>query len=175
MRSVAKLKQLAPALVVCCLIGRCQCQGTMMIGFEGAPYTGAPYPQAPGTYITISSYAESEMAFANPYGQENLVLVGSGASSLPDNGTAHLQVSTGAKLSFSLTPVLPFNLVSFDAAGYGLAFPSAALQVIGYKVQIMGPPVTVTNYFSVDSLSDRRANSLPDFQTFTLDSQFVNL
>ena len=62
-------------------------------------------------------------------------------------------------------------MLSFDAAGYNTSLPGAALEVIGYKS--MG--VMVTNYLTVDSLADRRANNLSDFQTFYLSSQFQNV
>jgi hypothetical protein len=104
------------------------------------------------------------MNFWNPYGEENLALLGPGISGYPNDGTAYLAITTGADLRFSLTPLALFNLVSIDAANYA-DDPPSTLEVVGYKTHIMGPPVLVTNYFTTTFA----------FQTFHLDSQFTGL
>ena len=134
----------------------------MTFTFNGEP---------PGYTTPTSGYTESGMNFWTPYGPENLALVGAGVSGTPQDGTAYLQVTAGAKLAFSLTSGVYFGVVSFDAAGYNTDFPGASLEVVGYHP--MG--ATVTNYFTVASFLDRRANSLPDFETFYPDSQFQNV
>jgi hypothetical protein len=110
------------------------------------------------------------MTFWNPYGVENLARIGAGLTGHPDNGTAYLDVAGGARLGFSFNtfPGTYFDLLCFDAAGEYISLPGATLVVVGYK----GMAGTVTNYFTVASLADRRANSLPDFETFYLDSRF---
>jgi len=65
------------------------------------------------------------MTFWNPYGPENLALLGPGISGYPNDGTAYLAITAGADLRFSLTPVALFNLVSFDAANYSPNPPAA--------------------------------------------------
>ncbi len=152
----------AVAAVLVLFGNRCQGQGTMTFTFEAEP---------PGSTTPVSVYNESGMQFSNPYGAQNLVLAGNGVSGLPSDGTAFLQVSTGADLGFTFLSGAHFNLVSFDAAGYGTSYGGASLEVIGYKA--MG--VMVTNFFAVDSVNNRRTGLLPDFQTFTFDSQFQNV
>jgi hypothetical protein len=137
----------------------CPAEGTLTINFDGQP---------PGTFGTISGYIESGVTFWNPYGPENLARIGPNLSGTPQDGTAYLAVTAGAKLTFEMNPLNLFNLVSFDAAGYSSSFPGATLEVVGYQVM----SVRVTNSFTVDSFLDRRANNLPDFQTFYPDSQF---
>jgi len=139
----------------------CSGQGVLQFRFDDHP---------PGYATPASTYGESGMGFWNPYGPENLILAGSGIDSLPQNGTAYLQVSTGAKLGFTLTSGMHFNLISFDAAEYVNNLGSVTLQVVGYKS--MG--VTVTNLFSLDEINDG-TGPLQDFQTFYPDSQFLNV
>jgi len=156
---------LTPALALFCLVAPCWGQGTMSFRFEGQPR---------GTTFTLMEYAQSGMSFRNPYGPQPLVLSGGGMNERPENGTGYLQVTTGAKLVFGFYtfPGTPFSFVSFDAAGYLTNFTSSvALHVIGYK----GMNVAVTNDFTVNSILDRRANQLADFETFYLDSRFVDL
>ena len=143
------------------LLPRCPGQGTMTITFDGQP---------PGTIWGTSVYTESGMDFWPPYGPQSLVLVGTAVSGFPDNGTAHLNVPTGGDLAFTC-PAAYFGFVSFDAAGETITSPGATLEVIGYHPM----SVKVTNYFTVESVAARRANSLPDFQTFYLDSQFAHV
>jgi hypothetical protein len=144
------------ALFVIC----CEGQGTLTITFDGTPR---------GTHNTgIGSYTESGMRFA-PIPPGGIFLNGGGIAGYPDNGTAFLEIPDGLPggvggLTFGFTnslPLVPFNLVSFDAAEYDSAGPQT-LEVIGYK-PMAG---TVTNFFSVGSLT---------FQTFYLDSTFQNL
>ena len=149
----------------------CHGQGTMTIGFEGPPYTGGPSPQPPGTYTTIGGYSEAGMTFWNPYGQENLALVGPGLSGYADDGTAYLAITSGARLGYSFSSGAHFTVVSIDAADAYIGFPGTSLEAIGYKS--MG--VMVTNIFTIGSLADRRANNLPDFQTFYFSSQFQDV
>ena len=89
--SGASIWGLSSALVLA-LLTHCQAQGTMTIGFEGAPYAGGPQPQPPGYRTPIGEYYESGMRFWNPYGLENLVSAGGGVSGYPDDGIAYLQV-----------------------------------------------------------------------------------
>jgi hypothetical protein len=136
----------------------CMAQGTLTFTFDGA---------SRGTELVVGTYFESGARFS-PIAPGNLLLNGGGISGYPDNDTSYLEVPDGypgsGGLTFGFTNAFPsiyFNLVSFDAAEYDSAGPQT-LQVVGYK-PMAG---TVTNSFSVSSLS---------FQTFTLDSSFVNL
>ena len=158
-----RTKVLLSVLALFCLAKHCLGQGTMQVRFEGQPR---------GTYVTTSSYSESGMMFWNPYGPENLARIGSGLSGAPDNGTAFLDVTGGARLAFTFFSGAHFNLVSFDAAEETISYPGPiTLQIVGYGS--MGR--TVTNYFTLDTIQDRRASQLPDFQTFYPDSRFANL
>jgi hypothetical protein len=130
-------------------------------------FNGTP----PGATIPVSGYIESGVTFWNPYNAGNLVLTGAGVSGDPQDGTAYLQVPGGSDLAFTFTSPTLFNFVSFDAAGANTSFPGASLEVIGYYVM----SGMVTNYFTVDSFLDRRANNLPDFETLYLSSQFQNV
>ena len=142
-------------------------QGTLQIGFEGPPYIGAPYPQAPGTAVTLGSYSESGMLFHNAFGPEGVALVGSGYSQHPDNGSAYLH-SSGGWLRFGFSSGMHFNLAALDLAE---SFAGAAtFQVVGYKD--MG--VQVTTNITTDGIMDG-PGGLPDFQTVGFDSRFVNL
>src|SRR3974390_2407509 len=109
---------LAVALAMASVLGPAASlgQGTMTIAFEGPAYPGAQAPEPPGYITPISSYTESGMQFWNPYGQQNLALVGQGVPGYADDGTAYLAITAGADLQFSLSPVAVFNLISFDAA-----------------------------------------------------------
>jgi hypothetical protein len=144
---------LAAIAAVLCVPALCAAQGTLTINFDGQPA---------GTGGTISAYSESGMLFWNPYGPENLARIGPGLNGYPDDATAYLAITLGAKLAFSFNtfPNTYFNLVSFDAANYG-DNPPATLEVVGYKGMIG----TVTNYFSTSF----------SFQTFYLDPQFQNV
>jgi len=155
------------AITIVGLLTQSYGQGTMTITFD----TG--YPVAPPGSMIPSAYDESGVHFWNPYGEQSTILVGPGIVGYPQDGTAYLQVPPSADLSFSFNTSFQtyFNFVSFDAAGYSTSLPGATLEVIGYK----GMSGTVTNYFTVDSLTDRRANNLPDFETFSLSSQFQNV
>ena len=157
-----KTRMLAPGLVLVWLAVHCYGQGTMTFTFDGQP---------PGTIRGYSLYTESGMNFWNPYGPQSVFLVGTGVSGFPDDGTAHLGVPAGGDLAFTLNSVAYFGLASFDAAGETISSPGATLQLVGYT----GQGITVTNYFTVDSLAARRASSLPDFQTFHPDSQFQHV
>lgn len=130
----------------------------MTFTFEGLPR---------GTSQQVGVYTEAGMHFG-PGGVGSLYLSGGGIAGYPDNGTGYLYIPDGW-LTFSLTDSLhpTFNLVSFDAARYAALAPPT-IGLVGYKVQIMGPVLTVTNYFTVSS-------SGSDFQTFYPDSSFVNL
>jgi hypothetical protein len=145
-------------------LGQCPGQGTMTFTFEGEPR---------GFTTPVSAYTESSMQFWNPYGPENLVLNGGGISTRPESGTAYLQVSGNARLGFSFNtfPTTYFNLFSFDAAEYDTdVLHPVTLVVVGYK------PMSgrVTNLFVLDGVNDG-TGPLQDFQTFHLDSSFVNL
>ena len=122
------LALIASALMLSGLM-QCQGQGTMQFNFDG---------QRPGTWVVGDSYSESGMTFWNPYGPEGLARVGSGLSGAPDNGTAYLQVTSGARLVFGYytSPTTYFNLVSFDVAEYDTALPGpATVHVVGYRAQ----------------------------------------
>jgi hypothetical protein len=157
------MRALALALGLC-LSMRCWGQGTMQLRFEALP---------PGSSLTTGSYSESGMRFWNPYGPQPLVITGGGYSTEPENGTGYLQVTPGAELGFGFYtfPGTPFSLISFDAAEYLTNFPGpVSLSVVGYQ----GMDITVTNYFTTDGINDG-TGPLIDFQTFHLDSQFVDL
>jgi hypothetical protein len=120
----------------------------------------------------ISQYSEAGVTFYNPNGPNNLITSGEGVSGYPDDGTAYLLCPPGASLAFAFTSPTYFGLATLDLAAYsaGQAGPFS-LNVVGYGQ--MG--LMVTNVFTVDTLADRRANHLPDFQTFTLDSTFQHI
>jgi hypothetical protein len=128
----------------------------MTIGFNGQPR---------GTLSQIASYSESEFSFS-PLPPESLLLSGGGIAGYPDNGTGYLVVLSGLSFFWDIPPGyggLPsnyFNLLSFDAADYGVP---ETFEVIGFPGNL-GP--AVTNYFSVNSET---------FQAFNLDSSFANL
>jgi hypothetical protein len=158
---------LPAAVLACCLALHCPAQGTLGITFDTGSFVAPP-----GERDAISLYVESGMQFWNPYGFENLVSAGGSLSGYPEDGTAYLQVSTGARLGFTFASGTHFSLLSFDAAGYSTNVAgSITLTVVGYGD--MG--LRVTNNFTIDSLLDRRANSLPDFQRFFPDSRFADV
>jgi len=127
---------------------------------------------APPGAIIPSAYDESGMHFWNPYGEQSPLLVGAGIAGYPQDGTSYLQAPPqGPDLEFSFEPLHYFNLLSFDAAGYNINSLGAVLEIVGYQAM----DAMVTNYFTVDSLADRRANNLSDFETFYLSSQFQNV
>ncbi len=141
----------------------CLAQGTMTITFTGPP---------PGQHTQSG---------ANPYNDpsgmqfgsltpQSLYLNGGGIPGYPNNGTTYLEIPAGSmRFGFNVFPPTqsyPFNLVSFDAAEYA-SFGPQTLEVVGYQIpQVMGPLITVTNYFTVSSQI---------FQTFYLDSSFQNV
>jgi hypothetical protein len=149
MRRESKL-QFVSALAIFCLVGHCLGQGTMTIKFEGSP------PQPPGTYSILLQYSESGMLFtAPPY---TMVLVGSGLSGNPDDGTAHLDTSLNTVITASFPSGFAFSLSSLDVAEQPLA---GDLWVVGYRED----GSTVTNSFTPAS----------GFQTFHFDSGFEDL
>ena len=156
---------LVGALALC---AECFGQGTMRVGFEGPAYPGAPQPQPRGTYVTISQYSESGMRFWNPYGLENLTLMGGGLSGEADNGTAYLNAAGGARVGFGLISGQYFDLLAIDAAESQTG--PVTLQFVGYHT--MGR--TVTNYFTLDGVNDG-TGPLQDFQTFYPDSEFLQV
>jgi len=137
-------------------------QGTTVITFNGQP---------PGTQANPSLYTEAGMNFWNPYGPQDPLPTGPGIPGMPQNGTAYLDMPTGSQLTFSLVSGGYFGLVSFDAAREYASLPATNIEVIGF----LPMAATVTNYFNLDSLANRRANNLPDFQTFYLDAQFQHV
>ena len=157
------VRAIAPsAITLLGLLAQSYGQGTMTFGFDGQP---------PGTIGITSGHIEAGMSFWNPSGPQGLATVGPGVSGFAQDGTGYLTAAGGAKLacSFNTFPGTYFNLVSFDAAAFSVNFPGPlSLEVVGYKGMIG----TVTNYVPVDSLLSRRANNLPDFQTFYFGSQF---
>jgi hypothetical protein len=160
-----KTRMLAPALAVFCLAAQCHGQGTMTFRFEGQPK---------GTMQQVGVYTEAGVTFG-PHGVGSLFLSGGGVAGYPDNGTGYLYIPDGY-MTFNYPTTLPstFNLVSFDAAEYLVGAGPTTLTVVGYKHQIMGPTIAVTNYFTLDGVSDG-TGPLQDFQTFHPDSSFVNL
>ena len=155
------LALVAAALMLSGLV-HCQGQGTMQFTFEG---------MAPGSFGTISAYSESGMQFWNPYGPQNLARVGSGLSGAPDNGTAYLQVTTGARLAFRFTDFSLFNLVSLDLAEYATSLPGpVSLHVVGYRNDM----TTAITDITTDGINDG-TGPLQDFQTFHFDSTFASL
>jgi hypothetical protein len=154
------------------LLASCLGQGTTLIGFEGPAYPGAPSPQPPGTFSIINEYIESGVWFRNPHPPENLALTGTGLAWAADDGTAYLYTSLGGTLALSFTDGAPFSLVSVNLAEGGTnSVSSMTIPLIGYRLGCG----TVTNIFTVDSLVDRRANQLPDFETFSLGAGFTDL
>jgi hypothetical protein len=157
------LKGIASAACTVCLIAECQGQGTMTFTFEGQPR---------GTVSQgMGFYDESGMRFS-VIAPGGIYLSGGGIPGYPDDGTGYLEVPDaspnggGGGLSFNFNPNLSlFNLVSFDAAPYDGAAPPT-LEVVGYKIQIMEPTITVTNYFTATS---------GNFQTLQLSSSFQNV
>ena len=159
-----KSRMLAPALALCCLLAECLGQGTTTITFDGQPPGSYSYP--------VGSYSESGMRFAGVQGG-GFALVGASLSGYPDNGTGYLQLPGGAGLTLSLTPLAVFNLISFDAAESATVLPgSVSFRVVGYVSHGMG--LTVTNIFTTDGINDG-TGPLQDFQTFFLDSRFLDI
>jgi len=157
-----RAKLLGPFFVLLSVLTPCFGQGTMTVAFEGQP---------PGTFGTISAYSESGMQFWNPYGPQNLARVGSGLSGAPDNGTAYLQVTTGARLAFRFTDFSLFNLVSLDLAEYATSLPGpVSLHVVGYRNDM----TTAITDITTDGINDG-TGPLQDFQTFHFDSTFASL
>ena len=154
-----------PALAVSaffCAHAHTSGQSTTTFTFEAEPR---------GSTGTASVYFESGMRFLNPSGPQPVVLNGGGISWAPENGTGYMQLITGG-VAFSFTSGAHFDLLSFDAAGYSTSFPGpVSLELVGYGS--MG--LRMTNYIDVGSFLDRRANQLPDFQTFYPDLQFGDL
>jgi hypothetical protein len=150
------------ALTIFCALGRGYGQGTMTIGFEGPAYGGAPEPQPFGTYSIISVYDESGVRFIATYAAYTLVLVGSGVSGLPDDGTAYL--GFGNTMGISVLSRAPFSLVSCDIAGFYVAQPTP-LQVLGYKRD----GTIVTNVFVP------RPGPVQAFQTLQFNAGFTDL
>jgi hypothetical protein len=137
-------------------------QGTMTFTFEGQPW---------GSTGGTSVYTESGMRFLDPSGPQQLIRNGGGLSWAPDDGTAYIQSISGG-IAFTFTSGAIFDLLSFDAAGYSTNSPGpVTLELVGYGS--MG--LRVTNYIAVASFLDRRDSQLPDFQTFSPGSQFVDL
>ncbi|MGD0261371.1 MAG: hypothetical protein ABSD29_16275 [Verrucomicrobiota bacterium] len=154
----AKLKEFALVLVLFCLIAHCHGQGTTTIGFQGA---------APGVQTMVGANPYTDPASGMQFGSltpESLLLNGGGIAGYPDNGTCYLEV--GGDMRFGphtfppTSPLIPFNLLSFDAAE--LISGPQTLTVVGY-LPMAG---TVTNYFTVSSQT---------FQTFHLDSSFTGV
>jgi len=158
-----KTAALALPLALLCLSNECLAQGTTQILFDG---------QAPGTFITIAQHVESGVRFWNPYGPQNLAIVGGGIAGLPENGTAYLQVpGGGTRLGFRLLSFAPFNLFSLDLAEYDTSLPGAlTIRVVGYKFQ----DAQVATDLTTDGINDGTGPQ-PDFQTFTFDSRFRDL
>ena len=151
---------LASALALVGLSGHCLGQGTMTVTFEG---------QLRGTEQQIGVYSELGMQFGGLTPQ-SLWLSGGGIPGYPDNGTGYLENPAGSmRFGFNTFPptgsLTPVNFLSFDAAECH-SFPPSTLTVVGYKIQIMGPFITVTNVFTVSSQT---------FQTFHLDSSFTGV
>jgi hypothetical protein len=145
------------ALALFCFLANCLGQGTMTITFEGSAYLGGPQPQPAGTYSIISQYSESGMLF-NAHAAYTMLLVGSGLSGNPDNGTAYLE--NDAAMTASFPSGILFSLTSFDAAVLPLG---GIFHVVGYRHD----GTTVTNDF------------LPwvgqNFHTLEFSSGFVDL
>ena len=148
-------------LLLTTLLTQVEGQGTMTFTFNGQP---------PGTQASTSLYAESGMDFWNPYGPQGPVPTGAGISGLPQNGTGYLDMPNTAFVTFSFnaSPGTYFTFLSFDAAKEYPSLSATNLEVVGYR----GMLGTVTNYFALDTLADRRTNNLPDFQTFQLGPEF---
>jgi hypothetical protein len=84
----------------------------------------------------------------------------------PDDGTAYLQVSQGAKLGFRFLSGSPFDLLSFDVAQYATYAPGpGTLHLVGYTTADLRSAVTM----------DLTVGTLPQFQTFTFDSRWQHL
>jgi hypothetical protein len=154
-----KLKQFGAALVLFCLSAHCHGQGTMTITFEGA---------ARGTQSQVGAnpYTDASGMQFGSLTPQSLYLSGGGIPGYPDNGTGYLEIPEGSmRFGFHTfpptSPLVPINLLSFDAAEYDSAGPHM-LTVVGY-LPMAG---TVTNYFTVSSQT---------FQTFHLDSSFTGV
>jgi len=141
--------------------GKCRGQGTMRFTFEAQP---------PGSSANIFEYSESGMLFTGPH-LNQLWLFGGSLSGYPDDGTGYLGVPAGSQLRFNFNPLATFSLISFDVAEYDTTLPgSVALHVVGYRNDM----TIVSTDFTTDGVNDG-TGPLQDFQTFYLDSSFVNL
>jgi hypothetical protein len=141
-------------------------QGTLTFTFDDAP---------PGTtYGPFGVYTNQGMQFGMAYGPGSLYLSGGGIPGYPDNGTGYLEIPDGIpggngdtrfefgfNAFYQVTRLVPFNLVSFDAAVFANLGPQS-LEVVGYH-PMAG---TSTNYFTVTGQT---------FQTYYLDSSFANV
>jgi hypothetical protein len=145
------------ALLLACGVIDCQGQGT--VKFDGQPV---------GTTAQIGTYTESGV-IVSVIAPGSLFLSGGGIMGYPDDGTGYLEIPDATPgsggVSFALTSGAHFNLVSFDGARYANLAPPT-LELIGYKVQIMGPVYTVTNYITLAG---------GNFQTLSPDSNFQDL
>jgi hypothetical protein len=146
---------------------RVQAQGTITFTFEGTPH-GIETQFGANPYST-----QSGMEFG-PTTPQSLYLSGGGIPGYADNGTGHLELPGGAmdfgyNASAGFFPLIPFDLLSFDAAEYH-AFPGSTITVVGYH-PMAG---TVTNLFVLDGVNDGPGGQA-DFQTFHLDSGFQNV
>jgi hypothetical protein len=151
---------LAAVLVLFLLGVHGWCQGTMTIGFEGQKNPDG-------------HYYESGIWFGglNP-GPQVLLLMGSGTSGFPGNGTQYLMVPGAIGLEFGTTFSTLFNLESVDLAENSTSVPgSLTVHVVGYRPQY---EIAGTVDFTTDGINDG-PGGVQDFQTFSLDSRFQNL
>jgi len=128
------------ALASFCLLGDCRGQGTIRITFEGPAYPGGPQPQPPGTYSSMFEYGESGILFTVPHHPYSLLLIGSGLSGDPDNGTAYLATFLNTTVVATFPSGTQCGLASVDAVELSLG---GILHVVGYRHD----GTTVTNDF----------------------------
>jgi hypothetical protein len=102
------------------------------------------------------------MQFTAPGTMDGLVLVGSGMTTGPNDGTTYLETLVNTTVVLNSLSAVPFGLIAFDVAGFQPPYTPPTLQVVG----LLQNGTTVTNDFSGIGTS---------FQTVHLGSGFVNL
>ncbi len=152
---------IASGTALFCLLGQSRGQGTMTVRFEGPPTV------SPGTDLLVSNYSESGMRFwypDPPSSAVGLVLVGAGYDGSPNNGTTHLETFAGSYVTFGMSPIGLFNLISFDATeSYNTTPGPETLHVVGYKNDMTAVVIDLTT------------DGTRQFQTFNLGPSFTGL
>jgi hypothetical protein len=171
-----KIKTTILLLAVVCFARGALGQGTMQFTFDGPPVV------APGTRVSVGSYYEAGMSFRPLPQVLTFDRVGAPTDlSLPDNGTAFVQVGSGEALMFSFTDGSPFSLVSVDLAGYSSDAPDATIQFWGFHADgsiattnVGRHGITFETYFFGPDFSDLTRVEIPTHD-WSLDNLVVSV